>query len=223
MQFTNYVFVIETNKQPLNPVTPKQARRLMEKGKAAVFRQSPFTLILKQVIEEPVLKPLILKIDPDLKFTTLALLSDSEVIFAMEIEHREQEIKNAITSEKQLRWNRRSHKKRYRQPRFNHRKQKSGLLPPSLMHGIQATEVWIKRLIKYTPIAEIWIETVKFDLAKIQNPEVSGVESEKGELISSQVREYLLEKWKRECSDSANKDVQLQEEDIVPQAKEGSE
>ena len=40
------VFLIDDNKQPLNPITPKQARNLLDKGKAAVFRQFPFTLIL---------------------------------------------------------------------------------------------------------------------------------------------------------------------------------
>ncbi len=44
----NYVFIIDTNKQPLKPTTPKRARELLNKGKAAVFRRYPFTLILKQ-------------------------------------------------------------------------------------------------------------------------------------------------------------------------------
>ncbi|NDJ25551.1 hypothetical protein GS682_28730 [Nostoc sp. B(2019)] len=34
----NYVFVLDTNKQPLNPVSPKRARELLSKQKAAVFK-----------------------------------------------------------------------------------------------------------------------------------------------------------------------------------------
>ncbi|MEO0684291.1 MAG: RRXRR domain-containing protein, partial [Cyanobacteria bacterium J06649_11] len=56
----NYVFVLDTNKQPLNPITPKQARKLLEKSKAAVFRRFPFTLILKYSLENPTIYPLIL-------------------------------------------------------------------------------------------------------------------------------------------------------------------
>ncbi len=43
----NYVFVIDTNKQPLKPCTPKRARELQQKGKAKAFRRYPFTLILQ--------------------------------------------------------------------------------------------------------------------------------------------------------------------------------
>jgi hypothetical protein len=60
----NHVFVIGTNKQPLNAVTPARARELLTLGKAAVFRMYPFTLILKHGVESPNLKPLTIKLDP---------------------------------------------------------------------------------------------------------------------------------------------------------------
>jgi hypothetical protein len=44
----NYVFVLDTRKIPLSPCKPSTARRLLELGKAAVFRQFPFTIILKK-------------------------------------------------------------------------------------------------------------------------------------------------------------------------------
>ncbi|MEL6162921.1 MAG: RRXRR domain-containing protein, partial [Cyanobacteria bacterium J06628_3] len=47
------VFLVDTNTKPLNPITPRQARKLLEKGKAAVLRRYPFTLILKREIENP--------------------------------------------------------------------------------------------------------------------------------------------------------------------------
>jgi RRXRR protein/HNH endonuclease len=40
------IFVLDKNKQPLMPCHPARARQLLAKGKAAVFRQAPFTLIL---------------------------------------------------------------------------------------------------------------------------------------------------------------------------------
>ena len=45
---SNYVFVIDTEKRPLNPIHPGQARLLLNQGKAAVFRRYPFTLISRQ-------------------------------------------------------------------------------------------------------------------------------------------------------------------------------
>ncbi|MEQ8467244.1 RRXRR domain-containing protein [Coleofasciculus sp. E1-EBD-02] len=38
---SNYVFLIDANKTPMNPIHPAQARKLMEAGKAAVFRRYP--------------------------------------------------------------------------------------------------------------------------------------------------------------------------------------
>ncbi|MDJ0717482.1 MAG: RRXRR domain-containing protein [Prochloraceae cyanobacterium] len=49
---SNFVFVLDTNKQPLAPCTPGMARSLLKAGKAAVFRQYPFTIILKKVVDK---------------------------------------------------------------------------------------------------------------------------------------------------------------------------
>jgi len=45
----NYVFLIDANKKPMNPIHPAYTRKLMEAGKAAVFRRYPFTLIMNRV------------------------------------------------------------------------------------------------------------------------------------------------------------------------------
>ncbi|EGJ33279.1 hypothetical protein LYNGBM3L_37660 [Moorena producens 3L] len=84
----NYVFVIDTNKQPLNPIYPKKARRLLDKGKAAVFRMYPFTIILKTAIRQsrrcandnPVISSCQIKIDPGSKVTGFALVQNNQVI-----------------------------------------------------------------------------------------------------------------------------------------------
>ena len=73
---SNYVFLIDSNQTPLNPVHPKQARKLLDAGTAAVFRRYPFTLILKRVIDNPNVYPLTLKIDPGSKFTGIALVTN---------------------------------------------------------------------------------------------------------------------------------------------------
>ncbi|MEH1967731.1 MULTISPECIES: RRXRR domain-containing protein [unclassified Nostoc] len=40
----NYVFVIDQNKQPLNPISAARARELLTKQKAAVFKMYPFCI-----------------------------------------------------------------------------------------------------------------------------------------------------------------------------------
>ncbi len=47
---SNFVFVIDTNLQPLNAVHPGQARRLLKQGQAAVYRSYPFAIILKHTV-----------------------------------------------------------------------------------------------------------------------------------------------------------------------------
>ena len=44
------VFVVDTNKQPLNTIHPGEARLLLSRGKAAVLKRYPFTIILKVAI-----------------------------------------------------------------------------------------------------------------------------------------------------------------------------
>ena len=73
---SNYAFLIDANKKPLNPIHPTQARKLLDSGIAAVFRRYPFTLILKRVVENPVVHPLTLKIDPGSKVTGISLVTD---------------------------------------------------------------------------------------------------------------------------------------------------
>jgi 5-methylcytosine-specific restriction endonuclease McrA len=218
----NKVFLIDANRNPLNPITPRQSRKLLEKGKAAVIRRYPFTLILKREIENPKIFPLRLKIDPGSKVTGLALLSGDLVLWVAQIEHRGQTIKDSLETRVSSRRSRRSRKTRYRAPRFENRKRKEGWIPPSLMHRVQTTETWVKRLIKFCPVTEIWIERVKFDSQRLQNPEIGGTEYQQGELFGYEVREYLLEKWGRECAYCGKKEVPLQVEHIVPKSKGGS-
>lgn len=218
----NYVFVVDTFKQPLNPIAPKKARRLLDKGKAAVFRFYPFTIILKTAVSNPKLTHCQIKIDPGSKVTGVVLVRNNKVIWGMELEHRGGLIKKKLADRKAVRRGRRNRNTRYRKPRFLNRKRKEGWLPPSLEHRILTIQTWVKRLIKFAPISEIWVERVKFDMQQMQNPEISGVEYQQGLLMGYQVREYLLEKWGRECTYCAKKNIPLQIEHIHPLSKGGS-
>jgi len=218
---SNYVFVIDTDKQPCDPVHPAQARLLLNQKKAAIFRRFPFTIILKEKQEaEPT--PLTVKIDPGSKTTGLALLSGETVVWGAELSHRGQQIKADLDSRRALRRSRRNRKTRYRPARFLNRKKPDGWLAPSLQHRVDTTLTWVNKLIRYCPVASIAQELVRFDLQKMENPEISGIEYQQGELQGYEVREYLLEKWNRQCAYCGAKDVPLQVEHIHPRAKGGS-
>jgi 5-methylcytosine-specific restriction endonuclease McrA len=219
------VFVLDTNKQQLNPVHPGRARILLTSGKAAVFKRYPFTIVLKVAIENPVVEPLRIKFDPGSKTTGVAIVNDAsgEVVFAAELMHRGQAIKSSLNDRRASRRSRRQRHTRYRKPRFDNRHNKGkGWLPPSLESRISNTVTWARRLIQVCPITEISEELVRFDTQLMENAEVSGVGYQQGTLAGYEVREYLLEKWNRTCAYCGVKNVPLQVEHIFPRANGGT-
>lgn len=218
------VFVLDTNKHPLNPVRPGYARLLLTQGKAAVFKRYPFTIILKTGVEYPMLEPLRIKIDPGSKTTGLALVNDAtgEVVFAAELTHRGQAIKAALDNRRGVRRGRRNRDTRYRKPRWSNRRRPKGWLAPSLASQVENVLTWVKRFMRLCPITAISQELVRFDLQALENPEITGKEYQQGTLAGYETREYLLEKWHRACAYCGKEQVPLQVEHIQCRAKGGS-
>ena len=220
---SNFVLVLDTDKRPLDPIHPGTARHLLNQGKAAVFRRYPFTIILKESCPDAVVQELELKLDPGSKTTGIAIQQGEKIIFAAELHHRGQQIKNALLSRRQLRRSRRNRKTCYRKARFLNRTRPDGWLAPSLQHRVLSTLNWVRKFIRLAPIQRIAQELVRFDLQLMQNPEISGIEYQQGELQGYEVREYLLEKWGRTCVYCGVENVPLEVEHIQPRSKGGSE
>jgi 5-methylcytosine-specific restriction endonuclease McrA len=221
----NRVFVLSTDKQPLSPCHPARARMLLRGGRAAVYRRYPFTIILKRETGCAT-QPMELKLDPGSKTTGVALVREGKcgkaVVWAGEIEHHGEAIRKALLQRRSYRRRRRCANLRYRAPRFKNRTRPKGWLSPSLRSRVDNVSVWTRRLRGLCPISSIAVETVRFDTQLIQNPEVSGVRYQQGELAGYELREYLLEKWKRRCAYCGTENVPLQIEHIVPRSKGGS-
>jgi 5-methylcytosine-specific restriction endonuclease McrA len=218
------IFILDTEKQPLDPIHPAQARQLLRNKKAAVFRRFPFTIILKESRPDSPVFPLRLKIDPGAKHTGIALVNDStgEVVFAAELKHRGFAIRDALTNRRQLRRGRRDRKTRYRKPRFLNRTRPEGWLAPSLQSRVENIKTWVDKLHKLAPIEAISQELVHFDMQLMANPDIQGKEYQQGTLAGYETREYLLSKWGRQCAYCGAKDVSFQIEHIHPRAKGGS-
>ncbi len=218
------VFVLDTNKRPLNPVHPGRARMLLSSGKAAVYRRYPFTIILKRAVADRVVAELRVKIDPGSKTTGMAVVNDStgEVVFAAEIAHRGQTIKARLDDRRTSRRSRRARHTRYRKSRFANRRRPKGWLPPSLASRITNVITWVRRIMRVCHITHISMELVRFDTQLMENPEIAGVEYQQGTLAGSEAREYLLEKWNHACTYCGKQDVPLQIEHIHPRANGGT-
>jgi 5-methylcytosine-specific restriction endonuclease McrA len=75
---------------------------------------------------------------------------------------------------------------------------------------------------RVVPINSLFLELVRFDTQKLNNPEISGKEYQQGTLYQYEVREYLLEKFSRSCAYCGVKNVPLEVEHIVPKSIGGS-
>jgi 5-methylcytosine-specific restriction endonuclease McrA len=219
------VFVLARDGQPIMPCHPARARKLLRSGRARVHRRFPFTIRLIDVNGADI-QPVRIKIDPGAKTTGIAIVREENgkqhVLHLAEIEHRGATVKKHLTQRAQFRRRRRSANLRYRKPRFENRPRSNGWLPPSLRCRVDNVLSWVSRYQGLIPISGISLERVKFDLQKMENPEISGVEYQQGTLYGYEVREYLLEKWRRRCAYCDAENVPLQIEHIQPRSKNGS-
>ncbi len=220
---SNFVLVLDTHKRPLDPVHPRTARQLLNQGKAAVYRRYPFTIILKAACSNTPVQDLELKLDPGSKVTGIAIKHGNKIIFAAELHHRGQQIRDALLSRRQRRRGRRNRTTRYRQARFLNRTRPEGWLAPSLHHRVLTTMTWVRTFIRRAPISSIVQEFVRFDMQLMQNPEISGVLYQQGELQGYEVREYLLAKWNRQCAYCGAEHGPLEVEHMEPKSKGGSD
>ncbi len=221
----SFVFVLDTHQRPLNPIHPGQARRLLTRGSAAVWRRFPFTIILNGSLPQIApAAPLRLKLDPGSKTTGVAVVNDAtgQVVFAAEVTHRGQQVHEALLARQAVRRSRRQRQTRYRPARFANRRRPAGWLPPSLKSRLANVLTWVARLRRLCPVGAISQELVRFDTQLLQDAEISGVTYQQGELAGYEVREYLLEKWDRHCAYCGVKGVPLQIEHIIPKARGGS-
>jgi 5-methylcytosine-specific restriction endonuclease McrA len=218
------VFVLDTNRQALNPVHPGRARLLLKQGKAAVYRRYPFSIILKRAVEQPVLPPLRVKLDPGSKTTGIALVNDEsgQVVWEAELTHRGEQIKRDLDKRRAVRRSRRQRKTRYRQPRFHNRRKKTGTLPPSQASRVCNVVTWVRHLLSLCKVGAISQELVRFDTQALDNPDIEGMEYQQGTLAGYEVREYVLLKWNHQCAYCDAGDVPLELDHVHPRSKHGS-
>jgi len=231
------VFVLDKQGRPLMPCTEKRARLLLARGRARVRHLVPFCIRLvdRQAVS-CALQPLRIKIDPGSKFTGVALVRDSEcidqatgevhreaaVLNLFELRHRGRQISESLTARRAMRRRRRGNL-RHRAPRFLNRGNKQrGWLAPSLQHRVDTSMAWVKRLRRWAPVTALSTELVRFDMQLLENPEITGVEYQRGTLAGFEVREYLLNKWSRKCAYCSAEHVALNIDHIQAKANGGS-
>jgi 5-methylcytosine-specific restriction endonuclease McrA len=152
-----------------------------------------------------------------------------QMVWAAELQHRGQQVHGAPLARRAIRHARRSRCSR-RQRHTHHRLahfanpcHPPGWLPPSIESRMATITTWVARLRRLRPIGALSLELVRFDTQLLENHEIRGVEYQQGTLAGYEIREYLLEKWDRQCVYCHATQVQLQIEYIVPKSRGGSD
>lgn len=215
-----FVYVLDISGKPLMPTTPKNARKLLKDNKAKVVKRQPFVIQLSIIISNTS-KSLKLGIDTGFQNLGFSVISPEKELICGEVKLRT-DIPELLEKRSMYRRNKRN-RLRYRKSRFDNRNIPEGWLAPSIRHKVETTKNFIAFLMKYLPISEIIIETAKFDTQKLQNPEISGIEYQQGELQGYEIREYLLEKYGRTCVYCKKSNIPLEIEHILPKSKGGSD
>ena len=225
------VFVLDQHKKPLMPTTPKRARLLLARGRAVVHRVKPFVIRLRdRQVERSALQPVALKIDPGSRTTGMALARiettpEGEVhhaLFLSEVRHRGEEVHEAKRKQAAARRRRRSDNLRHRAPRFLNRRRLPGWLPPSIRSRVDNVVSWTARSRRFAPLSRIEVERVRFDMQLIQNPEITGLDYQHGELAGWELRTYLLIKYDYTCAYCGKQGVPFELDHQVPRSRASS-
>jgi len=191
------VYVINKDGEPLMPCKEAKARKLLRSGLAKVVQRTPFTIQLTYETSNYT-QPITLGVDAGSKVIGLSATTEKQELYVAEIKLRD-DIVELLSTKRQYRRTKRN-RLRYRKARFNNRKRKDKWLAPSVQHKIDSHLRVIHKLHKILPITKIIVEVASFDIQKIKNPYIQGVEYQQGEqLYSWNVREYVLFRDGHKC------------------------
>lgn len=206
------VYVLNKNNKPLMPCKEQKASKLLKQGKAEVVKRVPFTIRLlfgssgyKQEVS--------LGIDAGSKHIGVSATTKDKVLYESEVLTRT-DLVELLSERRELRSARRNRKTRYRKARFNNRvhSKNKGWLAPSIENKINTHLTTVDKVCQLLPVSKIIVETASFDIQKIKNPTINGIEYQQGEQMDFwNVREYVL--WRDghtcQCCKGKSKDKVL--------------
>ena len=204
------VCVLNKHSKPLMPCSPRKARVLLKQGKAKVVRRSPFTIQLLIATGENK-QPITLGVDPGYSSIGLSAVTEKLELFSAEVELRKGIVN--LNSNKRMYRHIKRNKLWYRPCRFLNRVscKKEGWLAPSIKHRLES-HIRIVNFIKtLLPITKTIVEVNNFDIQKIKNPDIQGVEYQEGSLKNFyNVREYVLHRDGHQCRSCKKKNTGLE-------------
>lgn len=229
MKSNKSVLVIGMNGVGLMPTTPRKARILLQSGKAEVYRKTPFTIKLLYKTGSAT-QDITLGIDTGSQHIGVAVVTGNVVQLKDEHILRSTMEKRKLNEKRaSARRVRRYRKTRYRKPKFKpHTKhvykeemttrhghkthwrnikneygsnRDPGWLPPSIRQKVDHHNQIIGRYQEALPLrTKTNIEIARFDMQKIKNPDIEGVQYQLGRMYEYEnIKAYVLAKYNYRC------------------------
>lgn len=193
------VYVLNQHGEPLMPCSPRKARILLKEAKAKVVNREPFTIQLlygstgyKQDIT--------VGVDTGSDKVGVSVVSKNKELNSYEFKLRN-DISHKMTTRRMYRRNRRS-RLRYRKSRFDNRSssKRKGRLAPSVQWKVDAHIRLIDLIRSRLPESRLILETGAFDTQKMQNPNITNEQYQKGVQYGfANTREYVLHRDNHKC------------------------
>lgn len=194
------VYVISINGKALMPTSNAKARILLKNKKAKVKELKPFTIQLTYKTQTEYTQEITLGIDSGYNNIGFSAITNNKELIVGELKLL-QGMKERLLEKARYRKIRRS-RLRYRKPRWNNRTKSKpkGWLAPSLQHKLDSHIKFIDSLYKILPITKCIIEVANFDVQKMNNENISGIEYQQGDMLGFwNLREYILHRDLHKC------------------------
>jgi hypothetical protein len=219
-------YVLNRNGEPLMPCSTRKARILLSQNKAKVVSKTPFTIQLLQG-STGYKQSIIAALDTGSVAIGCAAIVNGQVVYQSEVTLRN-DISKKLKERSSFRRTRRGRNTRYRKARFNNRcaSQRKGRLAPSIKSKIDSHLREVKFVESILPVTQWNFELASFDIHKITNPDVSGIDYQNGvQKDFYNVKSYVLHRdnYKCQSSQKTNHSKKLQVHHIQFRSNGGSD
>jgi len=192
------VYVLNMRGKPLMPCSPRKAHILLKKKEAHVVKTNPFFVIQLNKATGENVQTCSLGIDSGSKKIGFSVITDQKEIVSGELaldcktSKRLKERKMYRTHRRKRLW--------YRPVKFNNRKRFINWLPPSIQRKFNTHVTLINKLKAILPIKSLTIEVGNFDIQKIENPDIKGIQYQQGSLFEyHNMRSFLMAREHGKC------------------------